>query len=75
MNPSVIVFRTAAVLIALVATSFFSSIGLELTNEADDVSVGAGFALLGGIALAWLFFGLRVFKAFEERLNESEEDE
>jgi len=71
MNPSVIVFRTALVLVALAATSFFGSIGLELTNEADDVSVGAGFALLGLIGLAWLFFGLRVFKLIEERSNDS----
>ena len=52
------------VLLALLATSFLSSVGLELTNEADDVSVGAGFVLLGGIIIAWLYAGLRVYNRF-----------
>jgi tellurite resistance protein TehA-like permease len=66
MNPSTIVFRVALVLIALAATSFFSSVGLELTNAPDDVSVDAGFALLGAIVLAWLYLGLRVLQKLTE---------
>ncbi len=64
IDPRKIVFNVTLVLVGLAATSFFTSVGLELTNEADDVSVGAGFVLLGGISLAWLYAGLRVYSKF-----------
>jgi len=64
INPRAIVFNAALVLLGLAATSYFTSVGLEWTNEADDVSVGAGFALLGAIGIAWLYAGLRVYNKF-----------
>jgi hypothetical protein len=64
VNPSTIVLRAAFVLIALAITSVTWSIGAELTNAPDDISVGAGFMLQGVLALAWLYAGLRVWNHF-----------
>lgn len=71
MDAGKIVVRGVMVVVAFIATSYFSSMGMELTNAADDLSVAAGAAILLGLVAAWSYPILRVLQSF----NKGETDE
>ncbi len=74
MNVGKIVVRGVLVAVAFIATLYLSSVGFELTNAADDLSVAAGAAIIVSLWAAWSFVSLRVLQYVIGKKGESDEE-